>query len=274
MDIFQIEPNDDTGKGRVFRAGLLGFVSCTWLWPQPSENERPVFMVYAGTDVQIRAFSANLQTGRKAKIPKGTHGRLSDGTVFECLRSAGYAFATQRFSGLSVVTVYLPEFFDRNPGMVDPEKIQFLAAPSVEWRDAYLGRNPDVAPVVAHVLKVRKSLKRSADVTAEKLAELVPSAALFAAYLDPRTRAPLIADPRFHLQLLVACVDAGFLRFAGEKHWSWGEAAWGEAEHKQFYSYGTAEMKLDRVFGFRATHAKFAEVLAIEVARYFRFAGT
>jgi len=276
MDLLHIEPNDDKGKGRVFRAGLLGYMEAPALWPQSSDNERPVWMAYAATETQAKPFTANLQTGRKAKVPRANPGSLSEGTTFELLRSAGYVFAPQRFEGLSAVTVYLPEFFVLDPGMVDPEGIKFIAAPSKEWCAQRLSRIPDPKACVAHVLKVRSKPKgkgktQSEGPTPEQLLDLLPLASLFAAYLDRRTRAPLIPDPRFHLQLLAACADAELGSFPEYRESHWSDRAWGTSGG--FKAKGLDTAGLQTPVAFRAKHDTFQKLLAGEVSRYFQAIG-
>lgn len=266
MNTLHIEHQGGDGKGRIFEACLLAHVECEWLWPQPSDNVRPVFAVLAATEAQARPFQANLQTGRKAKVAR--NGELREGVYVEFLKSAGYAFATQRFEGLAVTTAYLTHLFVRDPGMVDTKGIEFIVAPDQPWCDAHAARLP-VEAAVAHLKRVRKGKKKGPE--AAELASLVPLASLFAAFLDGRTRAPLIPDPRFQVQLLVAALDAELALFpSGERHSTFADSPWGLAEGKQFKATGMERTKMARPIAFKSSHDRFTELLATEVDRYFK----
>jgi hypothetical protein len=102
------------------------------------------------------------------------------------------------------------------------------------------------------------------------LRDMIPLASLFAAYLDRRTRAPLVPDPRFQLQLLVACLEEGAAFMATEsQHSSFRDRPWGEASSGMLYGYNLPQAGIWGALGFRAKHDKFQELLSEEVALYF-----
>lgn len=263
--------NETTGKGRIFEGTLVGYITCGQLWPQASDNIRPVMAVVACTEAQSRPFIANLQTGRKAK--KGAVG-AKGGEVVELLKSAGYVYAPQRFDGLVVTTAYLPSFFTMDPGMVDPAGIEFILAPPEVWCEEHRGTLP-VQAMTDHVVRTRKADKRLQNkktVSAEVLASLAPVASLAMAYLDRRTRAPLLQDPRFHLQLLAAMVDAEMVHFPSEER-DWGDD-WGVASKRWFYVHKPGQMKLGICLAAKTTHTRFQEVLGEQVRLYYKHAKT
>lgn len=260
----QIEQKDKKGKGRVFEATLLGYIVSNWLWPQAGDNERPIFAAFAATETQGRPFMANLQTGAKALSGGSKHSQLT----FEFLRSARYLHATQRFEGVSVTTVYLPELWDINPGMVDPTEIRFALAPSVPWSKEHEQKLP-LDLMVDHAMKTRvqngEPRKRS------DLRGLCAVASLFCSYLDNRTRAPIIPDPCFHLQLLLACIDADIAKEAIDietptyRRW--------DRSGDEFKVIGRSDLGLDVVLGLKSSHDDFNKVLSECTDRYFAVRG-
>ena len=93
MNVLHIEqPDTAKGKGRIFEAMLIGYLDAPVVFEaaRGAQTERPVWAVFAGSDTQMRPFTANLQQGRRAVVPKCAVGSLRDGTKFEFLRSAGY----------------------------------------------------------------------------------------------------------------------------------------------------------------------------------------
>ena len=256
----QIEQKDAKGKGRVFEATLLGFIVSDWLWPQTGDNERPIFAAIAATEAQIRPFMANLQTGSKA-ISSGTKHTQS---TFEFLRSARYTYATQRFEGMGVATIYLPELWDINPGMVDPTEVRFAMVPSYQWSVDHSGNLP-INAMVGH------ALANSGNKTREELELLCPTASLFCSYLDNRTRAPITPDPCFHLQLLLACLEAGIAKEAIHIENS-GYRRW-DRRDSEFKVVGKDHLGLASIVGFKSTHDEFNTVLSECTDRYFAVKG-
>lgn len=203
-------------KGRSFSAELLCFVTADHLWDGGRTNSsalRPVVMVIAGSDAQMGPFVANLRGGRKA-VESSSYRSRGD-RRFELLRSAGYAFAWQRFPEGAVVTAYLPDLIRLDPGMVNPAGAKFLLLPAKEWVGAELARI-DVDGLVAHADAVGLIGGRWG-VSAEEARDFAPLASLFVAYLDRRVRAPIVADARFHMQVLLACIERGYAVYVGQR---------------------------------------------------------
>ncbi len=184
MQTLTIAPQQE-GKGRSFTATLLSYVTADRLWSgggTSTDTNRPVWIMYAASEGEASPFTANLRLGRKALMgEKSSYSRKKSPCV-ELLKSAGYAFSTQRFSEGSVVTAYLPELFNLDPGMVDPKGASFIVLPSKEWQDT---QNLDIRACVQHAVaigatkEVSKDTTRPTSPTAEQVAGLVPLAALF-----------------------------------------------------------------------------------------------
>ena len=84
------------------------------------EIERPVWVMFAAGDQEIRPFIANVAAGRKAALVE-PRGDINRGKGLELLRSAGYRFTFQREAEGVIATACIPELF-----AIDPE----AAAPS------------------------------------------------------------------------------------------------------------------------------------------------
>lgn len=274
MKTIRIEREDRDGKGRTFSAALLGYLRSALLWPQSDHDTvRPLWVAYATTPEEAKAFTANFRLGYKAKVVSTFKSGVF---ALELLKSAGYAFATQRISDTAVVTTaYLPQFFVLDPGLVDPTGIRFVVAPPTEWCQRHLATLGDTTPLLDHVRKARaitpvQHNRQGCDPHPDTLRRLPLVSSLFAAYLDRRTRAPLVHDPRFYLQLLVALLDLGAVRFpATTNERSKRDLPWGVAPAGSFDHYGD-DTALDMVLETCISHEDFQAVLGRELGTYYR----
>lgn len=235
-----IQPQD-SGKGRAFRATLVAHAVYRHVVPDGGNTTRPVFMVLAGTETALRPFVANLRLGRKAEDGIGRRGE-----TFEVLKSAGYAVAWQRAPKGALVTVYHPELFCLDPGMVDPKGVTFAILPARGWL------RPSAVPVPDYVPEDR----------VEDVRALAP---LFTGYLDRRTRCPLIPDPRFAVQCLAAALDQGLAAFSSRDRWSrgWGEGGLG------FSTHGLEDAGYGPGLAFAAGHESLETFLAEQVRIFY-----
>lgn len=236
-----IQPKED-GKGRSFSATLVAYVTADRLWggAATSDNMRPVYLAFAGTDTELRPFVANLRLGRKAEC--GYKGREK----YEVLKSAGFQCSWQRTPVGSLVTLFAPDLFCLDPGMVDPKGVTFCILPARGWL------RPADAPVPACVPE-------------EHRADVLGLAALFIAYLDRRTRCPLIPDPRFYVQVLAAALDEGFASFSKSTTW---ERQWGRND-STFLEIDTADVGLAPGLTFCSSHEQLETFLAEQVKTFF-----
>lgn len=236
-----IEPQKE-GKGRSFRATLVSYVESIAVAPRGNDAIRPVFLALAGTDNELRPFVANLRTGKKAEC--GYKGREK----YEVLKSSGYQCTWQRTPKGSLVTLFAPDLFALDPGMVDPKGVSFILLPARSWLRPSSVEVPDYVPE-----------DRADDVRA-----LAP---LFIAYLDRRTRCPLIPDPKFYAQVLASALNEGLASWSCDSRSRW-QRLWGEHD-AGFEEYDTADVGLAPGVSFRADHATLEEFLAAEVRSYF-----
>lgn len=249
-------PPVQSGKGRSFQATLLAHVNADALWAgggTATEVTRPVWMMLGGSDNELRPFVANLQTGRKADHPGGS--KYQGTSRFEVLKSAGYHYAWQRTPIGTAVTIYLPDLFRLDPGMVDPKGIQFCLLPSSKWvtppdpkAEAFLAKLkvPTDDPAVLHALML---------------------APLFIAFLDRRTRCPLIPDPRFYALVLVQALTKGLASWSVNDHY--GSRNWGEHRDLSYREHSTTNVGYARGLVFKASHQDFEEFLAEQVKLFF-----
>ena len=253
------------GKGRTFRATLLASVEADLMWQgglSAGDNIRPVWAMFCGSDQELRAFCANLQMGRKITFNRQYGYRRKEDRM-EFLKSSGYQTIWQREEEGSILTVFLPELFQIDPGMVDPVGIKFILLPTQTWHST---QDTDIAPLLRHV-----ALLKDYNVTEEWIAEWAPTAFLFASYLDRRTRCPLVADGRFFLQLMLACLKYGAATFSVPSGYHYSrDLGFGIHERRQYHEDDIAAVGLRPGICFSADHEGFEVLLAREVELYFR----
>jgi hypothetical protein len=276
----------DGEKGRRFRGYHVASIEADWLWEggqASTEVRRPVYLMIAASKHESRALVANLRTGRKAILPEtgSSHRSKHDGAKLELLRSAGYrVFAQECPDEMVVTTFYLPWLFEVDPGMVDPERIGFVTALPARWLTDELTFPPGVLEdTVAYLTDTfgacsvdYKETLASRPALIDRLARIAP---MFAAYLDRRTRAPLIPHPRFHAHLLCAALDP---RRAPEGTYALATLANNANTYNDRYfgcGWPYTERELDSGalapgVAFYADHAAFETFLAKETAAYLR----
>jgi hypothetical protein len=253
------------GKGRSFRAVLLASVEADLLWTggqTGSDNLRPVWAMFAGSEQELRAFVANLTTGRKAIFPKNNRYSRAKDDQLEILKSAGYQTIWQRETEGAIATLYLPELFQMDPGMVDPMGIRFVLLPTMEWVQ---NQKLEMLPLIRHAKRV------GYEISTERLKELAPISYLFCTYLDRRTRCPLVSDGRFYLQLMLACLNCGVASFSTASGYpSYNQdKIFGAHPESDFHEAGTDKVGLVPGIVFRSDHPTFETLLAEQVSIYF-----
>lgn len=220
VNILTIESKKTTksGKTRSFSAALLGYLTADWLWPggQSSTSAiRPVYAVVGGTESSLRPFLANIRKGRKAALTSShTRGWSRSSNWVEFLKTAGYAYVWQRGAQFHSVTIFLPQLFQVDPGMIDKEDCQFLSAPPMWWvkqqRAVLDADRPARVQILAHANRLHLGDSGNGlgcpKLTDDELLELVPMAAHFVMMLDRRTRRPLINNLGFAVQLYLAAL--------------------------------------------------------------------
>jgi hypothetical protein len=268
---YVIQRPEKEAKGRSFQATCVASATANSLWAEARNRERgatirPAWAMFAGTEQELRPFVANLKSGRKAE-PAGDNSRGGDSERFEFLRTSGFLTSWQREPEGSLVTLYHPELFRLDPGLLDPEGINFCLFVPTDWASA---QQVEPAAAVRHVQRLAPKMEP------EYLSGLVVASFLFAAYVDRRTRCPLVSDERFYLQLLVASLDRGFASLPGsDLKYNRSRSEWGHHEAHGFnveflhHSYYDAVdmhgLGFDHMISFMATHAAFEEFLAEQV---------
>jgi hypothetical protein len=270
MEDYVIQPKDE-GKGRSFSATCVAFATADSLWESGGKTIRPVWAMFATSDAELKPFMANLKLGRKAEKASNAHQRRGgDEERLEFLKSAGYQITWQRAEEGSIATIFHPDLFRLDPGMVDPSGIKFVLIVPTDLSDA---QQLDVESAVKHVHPMFPTL----DVAF--LSSLVPTACLFAAFLDRRTRCPLVADTRFYLQLLVASLDRGFASLPGRNaRYNNTDRDWGlhsghgfnlEIGGQSYARQGIETIGLKHAISVFGSHEVFEAFLADEVTLFF-----
>jgi hypothetical protein len=272
-------------KGRSFHATAVALATAEGLWTPGGGTIRPVYAQFAGTDAELKSFVANLRAGKKAeKVSSNRQG--SDKERIEFLKTVKYHVAWQREAEGSLVTVFHPELFLLDPGLIDPVGIRFLIFTPTDWAEAQQLDRQGPAEHVARLpsepyLHHREG--REKVLSTKYLEGLVPTAYLFACYVDRRTRCPLVADGRFYVQLLIAALDKGLASFPGtdlvyhrsyHRGWGYQEGRGFDLEHGERYKETPLEsIGLQHAIAFSATHPVFEAFLAEQVTAFFTTTG-
>jgi hypothetical protein len=257
--------SDSSEKGRSFSAHLMASVEAPFDLGQGPEK-RPVWAMVGGTDAAVRAVVWNLRSGKRA-MPADARGKASEAYLFP--KSVAFHVAWQKAPQGTLATLFLPDLFRLDIGMVDPEGVCFYALPLASQLEAMPEAERERA--ADHVLRCRPDLMRYEGCTdREWLVKTAPLAMAFLAYLDRRTRLPLLPDSRFALQLLTAfCRDrlAGVATVGG--YGGSPPDCLQAYRHDSIRQIGTGEIGLARGLYCSATHEKVAAVVAAESALYF-----
>lgn len=278
MDLPTVTIASESGKGRSFSALVLAAVTADSLWElgktvKRGEVARPVFASFAGTDDDLRPFVANLRLGRRAMF--GGNNSYDRAPGYEFPKSARFVVTWQRHAVGSIATLYLPDLFALDPGMVDPAGISFVTLPSAEQDMTGV----DVGACVQHTLRLPRvrqlntppevSWRRErweAPLDEETITAMVPTAYLFARMLDCRTRAPILADGRFYLQLLLACLDKGMATFAAARG---SDREFGRQSAIGYTELGCITAGYLPGVAISTSHTAFEALLADEVEMFF-----
>lgn len=184
-------------KGRSFEFELLGYAVCDRLQPMSNNNQRPFFAVLAMSDAVVGPVRANILTGR----PFGAQDRYirkRKGEWFEFLKSQRWAWEPQKVAEGTLVTIYRPDLMTPDPGFVDPDMITFGVLVDHAWVAASESHNPLTPEQRAHLAELRDWLCGLPAIEPDEFLKHVP---LICAYLDRRTRVPLVQDRVFQVML-------------------------------------------------------------------------
>lgn len=241
---------DSESKGRSFEVKLLAWVSGSnslWEFGECGVNEnRPIWMTFAGTEQMCRMFAVNLLKGKKASVVT-RHGAPER---FNFLKTAKFQIYTKKVRGGSVTTIYYPPLFWTDPGMVDPERVDFVFLPPKRWLEK---QNPDSTGVLE---MLHEDLGLT--VTPEVAKSITTYALMFRMYLDRRCRFPIPQGNLFAVKLFVASLYQGY---AYHPVWSSDRTRY-RAKHAQ---EGFKEFGIPDAVSFSANHDQIADLLSKEV---------
>lgn len=227
--VIETKPTKEGQKTRSFRADLMAVVAANKMWEyggtQKDRTCRPVFLAYAATDQEARAFTANIRTGRPAVQERSGSG----GDRWEIPRSAGFRFETFSSEGATLTLGFLPSIFALQPGTVDQTRIEFISMPPTWW-------------VEEQAAEIRSEMGADAEDAA--------IAAYFVAYLDLRSPLPVANHLSFHL---------GLYRAAQEQPWCFAAS---RNERDFLYAEGVDAVGFSKPVAVQATHEQFAAFLA------------
>jgi hypothetical protein len=241
-------------KGRVFSQELLAWVEADFLWEKGanSDNRRPIWTALAGSEQESKAFLANFTQGHLA-----TSGYYrSNDEKFELLKSVKYRVHQQKISGGGVYsTVFLPEFFMVDPGLIDPEKISFVVLPLNYWIE---GQSYDIERA-KRLYTALYEITFGAQITVDlDWHTMLAVGSLFLLYLDRRCRYPMPFDPVFGAWLFLMCENAG-------------KVVKPTSGYRSSFKLEIREpVGIRSGFAFLSDHETFGELLSLEIRRWFR----
>lgn len=253
------------GKGRTFRATLLATVEADLLWSgglANTDTQRPVWAMFGGSDQELRSFMANVSRGRLVLFLSKDNPYRRKQDRLEFLKASGIQVVWQREEEGSLATIFLPELFQMDPGMVSSSGAKFILLPTQQW---YADQNLDPKPLVQHALRCGYSA-----IPEEQLASMAPISFLFAAYLDRRTRCPLVADGRFYFQLMLSCLKAKLASFSTQADHISHELNFGHHQEQHYHELWTSTVGLYPGLAFRSDHATLEKLLSHEVELFFK----
>jgi hypothetical protein len=247
-------------KGRAFTTTCLA-MSVGNLFDEHGKDgvDRPIWATFAGSEQELRAFVINLRTGKKAE-PTANHSDWPERIEF--LRSLRYRVLWQREEEGALATLYHPEVFRLDPGFIEAGRMRFALMLPAGW---------GAAQGVDALRPVRHCRQFKLPVSDGELAALAPVACLFAAYIDRRTRCPIIADTRFYLQLLVASLATGLATRAGKKLRcrSYDRDEWATGRH-DFNALGLDQVGVEHALAFSSGSEEFESFLSEQTSLFLR----
>jgi hypothetical protein len=245
----KIIPKEE-GKGRTFEVNRIAILRADSFMETKDNVTRPVWAMFAGSQSALRPFMANLRLGRPAG--EEAWGKYRDRIEF--LKSIPWSITYQKEDEGWIATISHPDLFLLDPGMVDPEGIKFILLTQKLWET---DQKLDYASAEAHLILLGQN---------PEFKKYLPTSCLFAAYLDRRSRCPLVLDPNFYLQLFIHAVHEGFVAMTPNSNYS----------HMHSYSsphgLGNAGLSdLDATaYSVLCSHKNFEILLAEQVDLYYK----
>lgn len=272
-----VERQSKEGKTRSFEARVVGMtISNMAPWVKPNDDKliQPVSVLIVGDDSSVRAVVANLRTGRRCWLTDRKRNTVRNKQPYPSLDLTGtkYQYLFQQFDEGTICHVYSIDLYNQDPGMIDPDDIQFIAPVPKQWveeQQQYLQAiDPELKSwAIKEFTKVCKPQSLKSEHEWQSIADsIVECAAMTCVYLDRRTRIPILPDLRFQVRLFLECVTVGLCRYPEQKN---------ERYSRQWGFSGPSFISNDREMGLvwsiqcRASHDSFQSVLARVVNQHF-----
>lgn len=251
-------------KGRVFSAELLAHAEADSLWENggTGDGHRPIWMVIAATEQEMRSFLANFLAGRPAVM--GNSHRKSASDKIEVLRSSGFAYHSRRLGGGMVTTIYLPDLFRLDPGMVDTAGVKFVVLPPKAWVvaqkfDITQARERLLSLANLDLATIAQNEALSGILDDDQLHVLLAEGSLLLAYLDRRCRYPIPFDPIFGAWLLITSQVHRLMSRPDGRYGS---------RRDMYRIEGAENVNVLPGFAFGASHEALGQLLSTEVRRW------
>ncbi|PZR98909.1 MAG: hypothetical protein DLM69_07995 [Candidatus Chloroheliales bacterium] len=289
-------------KGRIFRAELIGYVTCPELYDEREERAsvRPLHLTLAGPDSELSVFLANfVSLGHPAKL-EGQPNSWDDPTIFECLKTLKYKVEIQKNCGrpgTSCARVYLPQFSEPKQPIGEESEVKFTCVIPTWWVDermkAEVLPNPTLCQaVITHAARLGilaeqpggdNPLGLPLKLGRDELLRLVPVAYYFARFLDLNTGVPFLREPAYFVQVYLAALKAGiaslphteYSRYAYHRDRPAGDD-WFFARRRDLLGFVTVvaqAMGLEQAIAVSCEAARLGEFLTQQISLYYQLTG-
>lgn len=268
-----VERQTKEGKTRSFEARVVGMTvshMASWIKTGDDRIVQPASVVMLGDDASVRAVVANLRTGRRCWLTDRKRNTTRNKQPYPSLDLTGtkYHYLFQQFDEGTICHVYSVDLYNQDPGMIDPDDIQFIAPVPKQW-----AAEQNVDPILAtwaknEFAKLCKPQDLKSEIEWESIANsIVECAAMTCVYLDRRTRIPILPDLRFQVRLFLECMTVGLCRYPEQIIQGRYSRQWGF--NGPAFTSDDNEMGLLWSIQCRASHDSFQSVLSRVVNQHF-----
>jgi hypothetical protein len=267
---FRKKSDRQAPKGHVFSGTMMAWVDANALWSggeKGTEAEhRPVWAVIGCTAGAEEPLKANLRLGRSLlEVTRGpAYAHQGKFQRWEFMASAKWEYRSQRWPerNVTAIQVYQPRLFEVTPRFVDAEKIGFVLLPRAAWIERQ-GTDEAAVDFVCRMF-AKRDVTRSAVEVLLPAARALGHATAFAGALNKHSRAPILRDRRFCLQLIVGALVEGLASVSKET------AADSIGYHARigYVEHGTSALGYAPGVAFSARHADYESFLGREIKTF------
>ncbi len=256
-------------KGHVFSGTMMAWVDANALWSggekASATEHRPVWAVIGCTTGAEEPLKANLRLGRNLlQVTRDAMSSVEKFQRWEFMPSAKWEYRAQRWPerNVAAIQVYQPTVFEVTPRFVDAERIAFVLLPRATWIERQ-GADQAALDFVCRLFDER-GVSRSVIERLLPAARALGHAMAFAGALNKRSRAPILRDRRFCLQLIVAALEEGLASVSKET----ANSGIGYHSSIGYAEYGTSALGYAPGVAFSARHETYERLIGREIKTF------